>query len=121
MRRIVFVLLLLLMVSAVYAQDGLDATTTASTSLRSGPGTTWRRLAVLPAGTNIRLDGRAPGGGWARGVTQDNQQGWVIETALNLSADQLNGLPSKWVDDPYTVSAPGGAAPTAPPADQPPA
>src|SRR5690606_24254397 len=29
----------------------------------------------------------------------------------NLSAEQLATLPSKWVDDPYTVSAPGAAAP----------
>ena len=66
----------------------------------AGPGTDWRRIAVLPAGTNIRLDGQAPGGGWVRGVTQNNQQGWVVDTSLNLSADQLAALPSKWVDDP---------------------
>ncbi len=110
--RIIFALFLLLFATAVYAQEGgLDATTTSEASLRSGPGTDWRRLAVLPAGTVIRLDGQAPGGGWVRGVTQNNEQGWVVNTSLNLSAEQLAALPSKWVDDPYTVSAPGGAAP----------
>ncbi len=128
--RKAFVLMILLLsaVSAVYAQDGgLDASITATASLRSGPGTQWRRIAVLQPGTNIRLDGKAPGGGWVRGVTQDNQQGWIVDTAVNLSADQIASLPSKGVDDPYTVSAPPGAAPpTAPassdqaPADQPP-
>lgn len=113
MRRLLLALMLLLVCTAVYAQDGgLDATVTSDASLRSGPGTDWRRIAVLPVGTSIRLDGQAPGGGWARGVTQNNEQGWVVATSLNLSADQIAGLPSKWVDDPYTVSAPpGGAAP----------
>jgi hypothetical protein len=42
----------------------------------------------------------------------------VVNTSLNLSAEQLATLPSKWVDDPYTVSAPGaGAPPEAAPAE----
>ncbi len=111
--RILFALLIVMLSTAVFAQDGsLDATLTVDASLRSGPGTDWRRIAIVPAGATMRLDGQAPGGGWVRGVTQNNEQGWVVDSALNLSADQLAALPSKWVDDPYTVSAPpGGAAP----------
>ncbi len=115
-----FVLLIALLAftSAVYAQSAsLDATITAIASLRSGPGTQWRRIATLPAGTNIRLDGKAPGGGWVRGVTQDNQQGWVVDTAVNLSADQIATLPNKNQSDPFTAGAPAGAAPTAAPAN----
>ncbi|MEP7292229.1 MAG: hypothetical protein ABI835_10615 [Chloroflexota bacterium] len=121
--RTLFALVILLFATTVYAQDGsLDATTITDASLRSGPGTDWRRLAVLPTGTAIRLDGQAPGGGWVRGITQNNEQGWVVGSSLNLSAEQLATLPSKWVDDPYTITAPGGAAPVEnPPADQPPA
>ncbi|MBI1258642.1 MAG: hypothetical protein GC204_14335 [Chloroflexi bacterium] len=117
------ILMLLFTAVSVFAQDGsLDASTTSSVSLRSGPGTEWRRIATLPTGTNIRLDGRAAGGGWVRGVTQDNQQGWVVDTSLNLSADQLAALPAKAQTDPFTVAAPAGAAPANnPPADQPPA
>ncbi|MFN8562563.1 MAG: hypothetical protein U0703_13335 [Anaerolineae bacterium] len=75
MRRLLLALMLLLICTAVYAQDGgLDATTTADASLRSGPGTDWRRIAVLPTGTNIRLDGQAPGGSCAASP-RTNEQG----------------------------------------------
>ncbi len=112
-------LVVLLSAVVVLAQDGVDATITSEASLRSGPGTDWRRVDVLAAGSTMRVDGRAPGGGWVRGVTQNNQQGWVVETATSLTADQLAALPSKWVDDPYTVSAPAGGAAPAPVAEQP--
>ena len=115
MRKLFALLMVLLFATVtVYAQDGgLDASTTGSASLRSGPGTQWRRVATLAAGTNIRLDGKAAGGGWVRGVTQDNQQGWVVDTALNLSEDQLATLPVKTQTDPFTVSPPGGTVPPA--------
>jgi hypothetical protein len=120
MRKLFALLLLLLSVTVVYAQDGsLDATITASARLRSGPGTDWRIVAVLPAGTAIRLDGRAPGGGWVRGVTSGNQQGWVVDTSVSVGADQIAALPGKGVDDPFTAGAPGGAPPAPAPADQP--
>src|SRR5690606_1615557 len=90
MMRILFVLVFAFFAAAVNAQEAaLDATTTSDASLRTGPGTDWRRIAVLPTGTNIRLDGRAPGGGWVRGVTQNNEQGWLVESALNVSADAV--------------------------------
>ncbi len=124
MRNLFTLLILLVAVTAtVYAQAGsLDAVTITDASLRSGPGTDWRRISVLPPGTSIRIDGQAPGGGWVRGITQNNEQGWVVNTSLNLTAEQIATLPSKWVDDPFTITAPGGAAPAEnPPADQPPA
>src|SRR5215218_10463150 len=116
-----FILLFSVAVTAYAQGSSLDAVTTSDTSLRSGPGTEWRRISVLASGTAIRLDGQAPGGGWVRGITQNNEQGWVVNTSLNLSEEQLATLPSKWVDDPFTISAPGGAGPAAPPAEQAPA
>jgi hypothetical protein len=113
---------LFLLVTAVasYGQGGLDATIIADARLRSGPGTDWRIVSVVPTGTNIRLDGRAGGGGWVRGVTQNNEQGWVVDTAINLNPDQIAGLPVKSPDDAYVLGAPGGAAPAPEqPADQP--
>src|SRR5690349_16382628 len=104
-------LLLLTMAVASYGQGGLDATIIADARLRSGPGTDWRIISVVPAGTAIRLDGRAGGGGWVRGVTQNNEQGWIVDTAINLSADQVASLPPKGADEPYSLGAPGGAAP----------
>jgi len=95
--------------SVANAQEGfLDTTINADARLRSGPGADWRILAVLPAGTAFRADGRAPGGGWVRGISQNNDQGWIVDTATALTPDQIASLPSKWVDVPYTAGAPGG-------------
>lgn len=123
MRKLLVLLIVLFsVVFTTYAQTGsLDAVTTTDASLRTGPGTDWRRISVLAPGTAIRLDGQAPGGGWVRGTTQNNEQGWIVNTSLNLSAEQLATLPSKWVDDAYTAGAPGGAPPVAPPEEQVPA
>lgn len=102
-----------------YQAGGLDTTTVDSASLRSGPGTEWRRLAVLPPGTPFRVDGRAPGGGWARGIVPSGEIGWVVYTALAASPEQLDALPSVWTDTPFTLSAPPGPPPTQPPPPQP--
>jgi uncharacterized protein YraI len=113
--------LLSLFCLTTYAQDGGTSTTiTQGVRLRGGPGTDWKLLGSLEAGASFLIDGRAPGGGWVRGITSDGKIGWVIETAVGLNADQLNALPSVWVDAPFTLGAPaGGAPPAAPPADQP--
>lgn len=99
-------------------QDGgLDTTITSNANLRSGPGTEWRVITVAPAGSPIRLDGRAPAGGWARGIIPSGEIGWVTYGALAAPAEALNALPSIWVDVPFTLPAPAGSAA---PADQPP-
>jgi hypothetical protein len=109
--------ILSLTLGAVYAQaEALDTTITSDARLRSGPGADWRILSVVPAGTPFRADGRAPGGGWVRGIAAGGAQGWVVQTATGLSADQVAALPARWVDDPYTAGAPAGGAPAAPPA-----
>jgi uncharacterized protein YraI len=116
-QKITFACLLLLLSLfslTTYAQDGaVPATVTQGVRLRGGPGTDWILLGSLESGAAFTIDGRAPGGGWVRGVTADGKLGWVVETAVSLNADQLNALPSVWVDTPSALS---GAAPAA---DQP--
>ncbi|MBE2271120.1 MAG: hypothetical protein IAE80_23000 [Anaerolinea sp.] len=90
-------------------------TTTAEVSLRSGPGTEWRRITVVPAGTALRLDGRAPGGGWVRGITSNGEIGWVVTTSLTITQAQIDGLRQIWVEEPFTLSPPGAANPPAAP------
>ncbi|MCK6578961.1 MAG: hypothetical protein L6Q98_12730 [Anaerolineae bacterium] len=111
--------------TALFAQETtFDTALNADARLRSGPGVDWRILTVLPAGTAFRADGRAPGGGWVRGIAQDSSQGWLVDTAVALTPDQIAALPSKWIEDPYTGGAPAGGAPPAadaPPADAAPA
>ena len=116
-------LLLSLFSTTTYAQDGaVPATVTQSVRLRGGPGTDWVLLASLETGAAFTIDGRAPGGGWVRGVTADGKLGWVVETAVSLNADQLNALPSVWVDSPSALAgaAPAADQPAAPAAEAPP-
>ncbi len=139
MRRIaLWVLLLgtLLSGSLVFAQGGLLTSIKSDAKFRDGPGTDFYVLGVAKAGTTILLDGRAPGGGWVRGITPDAKIGWVIETAVNASAAEIEILPKVWIDVPFTFGAPAGSggievaaaappaqgsAPTAEPAPQQPA
>ncbi|MEO8610743.1 MAG: hypothetical protein ABI690_22790 [Chloroflexota bacterium] len=105
-----------------YAQDGGTLTTVSQgVRLRGGPGTDWKLLGSLEAGAAFLIDGRAPGGGWVRGITSDGKVGWIVETSVGLNADQLNALPSVWVDTPFTLGAPGGGAPAPAQVDQQPA
>lgn len=105
----IFLLGMLLGGSLVYAQDGGLLTSLArDAKFRDGPGTDYYVLGVVKAGTTILLDGRAPGGGWVRGITPDGKVGWVIDTSIAASADQIAALPKVWIDVPFTLGAPAG-------------
>ncbi len=119
MRRILLLTCTLLLLTLtfstnlLFAQDGgLQTSLSSGARFRAGPGTEWKLLASLESGTLINLDGRAPGGGWARGIIADGTVGWVVDTALAASAEQIAALPSVWVDTPFSLGAPqGGPAP----------
>lgn len=123
--------LLILFSATVYAQDqGLDTTTTTSVSMRSGPGVEWRRVAALPAGTAVRLDGQAFSGSWVRGIASGGEIGWMLSDNLNISPDQAAALRPVLLETPFTLSPPAAAnppannpppAPTQAPAGSPPA
>jgi len=97
---------------------GIDATTAERANLRSGPGTEYRIVTTLDAGTAFRVDGKAPAGDyWVRGIIADGTVGWLAAPALGLTADQMASLPSVWTDTPFTLPPPSGGAPAAPPTD----
>lgn len=98
-------LLLLLALTAV-AQVGVVATVEQDLTLRVGPGVEWRRLAILPAGTNIALEGRDTTGSWVRGITQNSDVGWVAARYLNIAADVVFALPVVEREAPITVPVP---------------
>ena len=116
--RLSWIVLLALLLSAVsaYAQAGLDVLTTSEVRLRSGPGTEWRIVSILPVGTAVRLDGKAIGDFWVRGITSGGDVGWMSFQALNITPEQFAALPTIFVDTPFSLSPPGAAAP---PAEQP--
>lgn len=106
----IVLLALLLSAASVYAQAGLDVLTTAEVRLRSGPGTEWRIVSILPVGTAVRLDGKAIGDFWVRGITSGGDVGWMSYQALSITPEQFAALPTIFVDTPFSLSAPGGAA-----------
>lgn len=110
------VLLLMLMAAAdVRAQASLDTTTTDSVWLRSGPGTQWRRVLLVPPGTPFRVDGRSAGDYWLRGITPTGEIGFILTEYLAVAPDQVAALPYVLVDTPFTLQPPPGAAPQAAP------
>src|SRR5690606_27595408 len=115
----IFVLTLLF--TTIHAQGGIDTVATDNLRLRAGPGTEWRTITVVPAGTPIRLDGKAPVGDyWFRGITPDGQVGWVSIEFITLTPEQIASLPGVWVDTPFTLPPPGaGQPPAQPPAGDP--
>ena len=124
--RFFVLLVLLLLVSTAFpviAQSeipgGLQVTIVERARFRSGPGVEWNILGALEVGTLLNVDGQAPGGGWVRGISPSGQVGWVIQTSVNASAEQIAALPRLWVDAPFSLPAPAGAAPAqpAPPAN----
>ncbi len=117
--RICLLLALILFSVTIHAQDqGFDTTTTTSVSLRSGPGTEWRRVAALPTGTAVRLDGQAFTGAWVRGIASGGEIGWMLSANLNMTPEQAAALRPVLLEDPFTLTAPPAANP---PANNPPA
>lgn len=117
--RIGLLLVLFLLSVTAYAQDqGFDTTTNTSVSLRSGPGTEWRRIVTLPTGTAVRLDGQAFSGAWVRGIASSGEIGWMLSANLNMTTEQAAALRPVLLEEPFTLTAPAAANP---PAENPPA
>jgi uncharacterized protein YraI len=123
MRRAVLITILLtVMISAVsFAQSSdMMAQFASRSNMRAGGGVEWRVIGTYDAGTPIRLDGQAFGGSWVRGIVPDGTVGWVVIESLNISREQAAGLRSIWVDEPFSLPAPGGGpAPQSAPPSQP--
>ena len=119
------VLLLLVMTLVVpsFAQVGVVASVQIDLSLRVGPGTEWRKLRVMPVGTNVALDGRDVTGAWVRGVTQDGDNGWMAARFTSIGTDGAFTLPVIDREAPLAVGAPppGATAVTAVVANEAPA
>lgn len=82
-----------------------SAVTTASVNMRTGPGTNFPIIRVLPVGAFVTITGRTTDRSWYQ-VVWNGEQGWVIERYLRVSCVQ--GVP--------VVNTPTAPAPTpAPP------
>ena len=67
-----------------HAQDGGNVSTNYQLNMRTGPGTTYTVVTVLPAGTALVLEARNADTSWVLGHTQDNAyRGWVASLYLS--------------------------------------
>lgn len=109
---LIFLITALTALSVVSAQfAGLTITTTQRANLRTGPGTNFNVVTIVPAGTTMSLDGRTDDGTWVRGITSGGQIGWISSGVVGLSIGQLRTLPIIGVNNPFTLSAPAQSAP----------
>ncbi len=103
-------------ISPASAQVGVVAAVEIDLTLRVGPGTEWRQLGIMPAGTNVRLDGRDSSGLWVRGITQNGEVGWMAARYLGIGEDAVFALPVIEREAPISVEAPPpGAVPASAP------
>jgi len=84
--------------------------------LRSGPGTDYDEIAVMPRGSPLDITGRNAGGAWFQ-VTFDGQQGWVFG---ELVAAQCAGDDLPVIDVPRPTPPPPPTPETAPTPEAPP-
>ena len=67
-----------------HAQDGGNVSTAYQLNMRTGPGTTYTVVTVLPAGTALVLEARNADTSWVLGHTPDNAyRGWVSSLYLS--------------------------------------
>ncbi|NWF69288.1 MAG: SH3 domain-containing protein [Chloroflexi bacterium] len=98
---------------------GLLVSASTRVNMRSGPGTTFSRLATITSGTPLLVDGRDSSGRWVRGIVPNGTVGWVSTGGVSISASQLAGLPIINPASPFVLPPPGSnavAAPNNPPA-----
>jgi len=106
--KLLFVLgtLLGLLILPSLAQVGTVTTVTRDLTLRVGPGVEWRRLKVMPTGTNVAVDGRDVTGSWVRGIDQTGDAGWMAARFLSIGTDGAFNLPVIDREAPLSVGAP---------------
>lgn len=108
MRLLMLALCLLTMLFAVGAIFAQETTITASpfdvyvttqdfVSFRIGPGTSFNRMAVIPAVTTLPAVGRSPDGRWIQ-VEYQGERGWVASRLLVWSGN-LSALPVSTMEE----------------------
>lgn len=105
--KLTIVSILLLLATIISSAQG-SITTVVETDvwLRSGAGTEWRRIELLPVGTTVNLDGRTTSNLWVRGITQNGQVGWMASRYLSVNPDAISALAVIDRVAPITVGAP---------------
>ncbi|GAB4481948.1 MAG: hypothetical protein Kow00124_30240 [Anaerolineae bacterium] len=98
----VVLLLALILAATVSAQTGVQATTLYNAKLRSGPGTGYPQIAVIPFGTVLLATGRNADSTWIQ-LNYNGIIGWTAASLLSLAGD-VGSLPVGGI----AVEAPAG-------------
>lgn len=72
--------------------DGLVGTTRDFINLRSGPGTGFDVLTIVPASQTVVFTGRNQSGTWLQALVDGGMQGWLSYTFVTVDGD-INALP----------------------------
>jgi len=80
-------------------------------NIRVAPDADSDKVGTVGIGTAIRLDGRNTNGNWVRGITSNNMVGWLSSGTVRITLNELNGMPIVTAATPFTLTAPGQAAP----------
>ena len=97
----------------VAAQDAPNAYTSYQLNMRTGPGTTFDVVGVLPAGTGLFFEGRSSDMAWLLGHTADAAlRGWVSGLYLDYQ-DGFNAMHLPVTDEVIAYQAPAAAPPSA--------
>jgi uncharacterized protein YraI len=125
MRRVWIVigslLVLLLMTGSTLADmpqqaGGVSAKAIQNLNLRAGPGTHWKLMGTVDAGTTVRLDGRDSSATWVRGLVPSGEVWWMSAAYLDISPERVQALPVVGVDSPSQLTGPAPAQPSNAPA-----
>lgn len=73
--------------------SGLEVRVYSDVNMRGGPGTGFPRVGGVFGGKPLLVDGRNNDSTWVRGANVNGEVGWVAVRFVNISTDQLNGLP----------------------------
>jgi len=99
---------------AAQGGSGLSIVVPRNTNVRSGPGTTFRRVGGMVGGETFLVDGHDGDLNWVRGVTPRGEVGWVAANLTNITLDQILSLPVVGVNTPFTLAVPDAPQQTAP-------
>ncbi len=91
--RVLTIALILLLASAVAAQEGvITGTVYQTTNVRGGPDTRFAIVGQLSADDEVEIDGRDEEGRWLHVVLADGTEGWLPVFALIID-DNLTNVP----------------------------
>jgi len=87
MKKILTLAIILLLATAVAAQEGVSGTVYQTANVRSGPDTRFAIVGQLSADDEVQIDGRDSESRWLHVILSDGTMGWLPVFAVILNGD----------------------------------